>query len=593
MAREQPSNESLGFVVGPELEFEEFDSGLGEYLSAKFEPSRGITANLFNANKLRQFEQGEFVPRTVDDEGNEVGGFFQAPLKVLKAEALERASKSGVAVEVGEDGIAEQALELLIQRRREDLLRQSTIERYRGGLGGKSLGLSAAFLGEAVDPLNVAAAFVPIVGPARYSAMLARAGSGLGARAAVRAGVGAVEGAVGVAALEPLQYGAAARLQDDYTLADSLANIAFGTFLGAGLHSAGGAIFDAVKGRAKLGAPERTVIAEDTVPLTTNAGFRARPTQTLDEVVAASARTDVELEPVRPTTTVQLDPRVATFGSEVIPRAATVERTVEPAELRLPETRTVADVAALQRVDTPELKRAVETRLLPEAERTTTETQFAEDIRNGGEPDYINQRIARALKRVDEIDRVLPRRQLPETRAKLTAERTELVNEVQSAGRRLAELGVDPYSPPTILERVSDETKASTLRAAIAQDLSGKPIDVEAIVKQAPTAGYRSDPVEIQAFFDRQSSPTILRSEQEEASIYGALRLKEPEPAASLPTAQKFGADGEADAIEVLRARGLSEEDIEDVLREADAITTYGGRLAKAAELAARICEVF
>src|SRR5690606_9225885 len=94
----------------------------------------------------------------------------------------------------------------------------------------------------------------------RYAAMLGRAATPL-ARAGVRAGVGAVEGAVGAAIIEPLPLIAAQMDQTEYGLSDSLANIALGGLLGGGLHTVGGAVSDALRRRmatestAKVDAP--------------------------------------------------------------------------------------------------------------------------------------------------------------------------------------------------------------------------------------------------------------------------------------------------------------------------------------------------
>jgi len=88
----------------------------------------------------------------------------------------------------------------------------------------------------------VALAFVPVVGEAKMAAMLARS-TGVAGRLGVRAAVGAAEGAVGAAVIEPLVYGLANKLGDDYTVYDSFMNVAVGSVLGAGLHTAvGGAI---------------------------------------------------------------------------------------------------------------------------------------------------------------------------------------------------------------------------------------------------------------------------------------------------------------------------------------------------------------
>jgi len=60
-------------------------------------------------------------------------------------------------------------------------------------------------------------------------------------RAAVRAGIGAIEGTAGAAMLEPATYALSRAEQRDYTMADSLANLAFGGIMGGGLHAGFGA----------------------------------------------------------------------------------------------------------------------------------------------------------------------------------------------------------------------------------------------------------------------------------------------------------------------------------------------------------------
>ena len=145
----------------------------------------------------------------------------------------------------GEGEYSREALDIVLERRREQRVRQDVIASTPWSWTGtplRGLGMLGASL---LDPLNVGSAFVPVVGEARYLALL-KGAAGAGGRAAVRAGVGAVEGAAGMAMLEPLIYGAHAYLDDDYTMKDSLLNIAFGGFLGGGLHVVGGRIGDAL-----------------------------------------------------------------------------------------------------------------------------------------------------------------------------------------------------------------------------------------------------------------------------------------------------------------------------------------------------------
>lgn len=132
----------------------------------------------------------------------------------------------------------------------EEIRRRDVLNRAERGLLPGAARLGAGFLAQALDPINVASAFIPVVGEARYLRMLQLAGSA-GGRALVRAGVGAAEGAVGAALVEPLVYQGARARGQDYDLWDSLENIGFGAALGGGLHAAGGAVSDVLRGRAE------------------------------------------------------------------------------------------------------------------------------------------------------------------------------------------------------------------------------------------------------------------------------------------------------------------------------------------------------
>lgn len=140
-------------------------------------------------------------------------------------------------------GITQGALAILIDRKTEELKRKDSIQRSAGGFwtGAAMLGtgLGISFL----DPVNVASAFIPFVGPARYGALLKQQVTKLG-RAGTRARLGAIEGAAGAALVEPIILTAAEMEQADYDMSDSLLNIAFGSVLGAGLHTGVGAFKD-------------------------------------------------------------------------------------------------------------------------------------------------------------------------------------------------------------------------------------------------------------------------------------------------------------------------------------------------------------
>lgn len=134
-------------------------------------------------------------------------------------------------------------LSIMARRKREEIARQSVLMRDDGGIATGALRLGVALGVSVLDPLNVASAFIPVVGEARYARIVERAGGAIG-RAGARLTVGAIEGAAGAAAVEPIIYGANLDQQADYTLTDSLLNIGFGTIFGGGLHTTVGAIAD-------------------------------------------------------------------------------------------------------------------------------------------------------------------------------------------------------------------------------------------------------------------------------------------------------------------------------------------------------------
>lgn len=94
------------------------------------------------------------------------------------------------------------------------------------------------------DPITVASAFIPIVGEARYASALKAAGTSWTQRALVRAQMGAYEGAVGSAIIEPLTIAQRNMLQDEYSFSDSLGSLMLGTVFGSAAHGVGGAAFD-------------------------------------------------------------------------------------------------------------------------------------------------------------------------------------------------------------------------------------------------------------------------------------------------------------------------------------------------------------
>lgn len=297
---------------------EEFTAPLGDALGASFEEWRQDSpgSSLARMLELRNAEVGEPVGIGGFEEG--MGEVRPTSPLVDAATARARIAEEGVDLTVPDAGIRREALDILVDRKKQERRRLDTLNRAPEGLSSALLQIGAGFTGSLFDPLNVAAAFVPVVGPSRYTMMLERAGSRLG-RAGVRARVGALEGAVGTALLEPLVFAAAAQEQSDYGLVDSLINIAFGTVLGGGLHAGLGAASDAVS----KGRPWQTARASDPLPQMLErlpAGTREAALRTA-VAQAVSGRT-VDVLPVLRSANVNArfdaEPLRAAVGSDVI-----------------------------------------------------------------------------------------------------------------------------------------------------------------------------------------------------------------------------------------------------------------------------------
>lgn len=226
---------------------EAIPSTSGQVLGASF---GGGLAHAFPSWEIARAEHEGNIPM---DAGEAVGQALAPPrTDLIDPETLN--------ARFGIDGrlkftapLTETAAADMYDRKRADIVREDVINRREpslltGGAARLAAGLAGGLPG-IVDPLNIASAFIPVLPEARTAAWLARAGESALARTGVRAGIGAVQGAAGQAALTPLQYVLSKNDQEDYTATDALFNIALGGVMGAGLHAAFGAVGD-VLGRA-------------------------------------------------------------------------------------------------------------------------------------------------------------------------------------------------------------------------------------------------------------------------------------------------------------------------------------------------------
>jgi hypothetical protein len=159
-------------------------------------------------------------------------------------------------------GISEAALLTLMDRKRIEKRRQEIFSRSEGGFTEGAARFGVAVATTLSDPISAGLNFVPVVGQAKYARWLSAARS-LGGRVAVRAAVGAAEGAAGAAIAEVPIYAMRTQEQADYDMVDSLLNVAFGGVIGAGLHSTVGTAAEVLSRRL----PSRPVPAARVDPL--------------------------------------------------------------------------------------------------------------------------------------------------------------------------------------------------------------------------------------------------------------------------------------------------------------------------------------
>jgi hypothetical protein len=120
--------------------------------------------------------------------------------------------------------------ELIVRGRKEEEIRNAIVAAGPQGIIPTGARFVTSLLTTATDPVELGSMFIPIVGPARSAALVARFGP-VGGRAAI----GATEGAVGSLLTEPLYYGLSQSQQLDYTMQDALFNVTAGLFIGGGI----------------------------------------------------------------------------------------------------------------------------------------------------------------------------------------------------------------------------------------------------------------------------------------------------------------------------------------------------------------------
>ena len=341
----------------------QYRAGLGEYLGAVASDAWAAGPLSAAGRLLDAAEAGAIAerrgdalltPQEASDRGREIGLRFEAP-------------------------IAKSAYQILADAKQATLANESVFKRARleDGYGTMQWLLAGGteFLTMAADPLNIASAFVPVVGQARYAAMAARLGP-LGATLAK----GALEGAVGQALLEPLTAADQRAQGNEYSMLDTLINLSFGAGLGTVLHGVGygvGGGFRYMRNRYRVvdepatrsvtvekidEAPPRQAVAEATEalrPETRDAAMRTAVAQLVQDKpvdVDAVLRADPQYEPVRTAMDAAARADIANLQAQSAASAREVAGTIDPPEGWQPSAGELKQAERISRGWTPEVE---------------------------------------------------------------------------------------------------------------------------------------------------------------------------------------------------------------------------------------------
>lgn len=461
--------------------------------------------------------------------------YLNANPRLTREEALQRVKDAGVQLEIPESSYTPEALDMLIERKRDEVRRQDILARAPGGALQGTLRFGVGLAASIIDPLNVASAFIPVVGPARYAGMLERAGAGALARAGVRARVGAIEGFAGAAALEPLVYFGRTQLQDDYDMSDSLLNLAFGTVLGGGLHVAAGRVSDWARGVGREAVVRDIGVADirPEAPPAAPPDIRPPPAASRSSLATPDPTAPFpRLADITPETArmLALDDLAPDLRAELLAEAGNRAAPLDVPQLRAEVTALRNDLGRLGQ----EPAFRAEARRLQQEEGLSRKQAEAQARRNlADQQQELEARITRAEGAIEQNRRAsiaeqdlaaINNGQIPER----FAERVEMrAREIQ---RNAAILRAFPARQVAAL--ATPQVREDTLRTALAQANAGRVLDLEPVLR----GGSRE---ELLAVARRTASPESVATADFATADQAAQRLRERPPTADMQAATR------------------------------------------------------
>mgnify|MGYP003645862796 FL=1 len=249
---------NLGF--GLNIDETAQETGYDKYEVSLFESLGAVAADNWNFNPVNSLLNYSDLSEARNKSR------FSKENMVDRLELNKEYAKIGLYFEEDE---YQSVVDIMVREKNEERARQNIMMRGPRGSwnplsGGFYVGAAKFATGlvtSMVDPINVAASFIPVFGQTNFARLVAKQGF-----TKARAVRGAVEGAVGATLVEPIVYGVAQSLQADYDMYDSFLNVTFGTVLGSGLHVGAGKLKD-INTRRKFNekiAEGKRILGDDT-----------------------------------------------------------------------------------------------------------------------------------------------------------------------------------------------------------------------------------------------------------------------------------------------------------------------------------------
>ena len=214
--------------------------GFGQFEKTKEEIGAtydNISTGFFEAQKANIINTFNYNPSmSLFRKGEEYSAYNQDNTLVSRDELNEKYGYLGLNFK---EDTRKHVADYLVGQKEKEIQRSETISKGPQNIFAKSSYFLTSLGTSFLDPINIAASFVPVVGQAKFVNMVAKSGKNI-----ARLKKGAVEGFVGNLAVEPIVYGVHRSQQSDYDEYDAFINVAAGGLIGSTFHAGFGKLGD-------------------------------------------------------------------------------------------------------------------------------------------------------------------------------------------------------------------------------------------------------------------------------------------------------------------------------------------------------------